>query len=98
MTVIQPPGVQWMVNLLQLKLGYSCDIFTPVVQSDERNFLLDDRSGVSSTYDMIIIKGRDLHDELIIIMTLNEQTAIWYIDAIPMKEKDTADYHQQRPD
>jgi hypothetical protein len=30
MTVIQPPEVQWKVNLLQLKLGYACDIFTPI--------------------------------------------------------------------
>jgi hypothetical protein len=37
MTTIQPPGVQWVVNLLQLKLGYDCDIFTPRVQSQETN-------------------------------------------------------------
>jgi hypothetical protein len=35
MTVIQPPGVEWLVNLLQLKPGYACDIFTPRVQSQE---------------------------------------------------------------
>jgi hypothetical protein len=35
MTVIQPPGVQWVVNLLQLKLGYACDIFTPRVKFQE---------------------------------------------------------------
>jgi hypothetical protein len=35
MTVIQLNGVQWMVNLLQLKLGYACDILTPRVQSQE---------------------------------------------------------------
>jgi hypothetical protein len=33
MTVIQPPGVQWVVSLLQLKLGSACDIFTTRVQS-----------------------------------------------------------------
>jgi hypothetical protein len=61
MTVIQPLGVQWVVSLLQLKLGYryACDIFTLRVQSQETNvyFLgisLDDHSESSSTYDMII--------------------------------------------
>jgi hypothetical protein len=39
MTVIQPPGVKWVVSLLQLKLGYACDIFTPKVQPQETNFL-----------------------------------------------------------
>jgi hypothetical protein len=29
MTIIQRPGVKWLVNLPQLKLGYVCDIFTP---------------------------------------------------------------------
>jgi hypothetical protein len=43
MTLIQPPRVQWVVNLLQLKLGYVCDIFTPRVQYQETN-----------TYHMII--------------------------------------------
>jgi hypothetical protein len=59
MTVIQPSGVQLVVNLLQLKLGYACDIFTPRVQSQETMssswiFHVDDRSESSSTYDMII--------------------------------------------
>jgi hypothetical protein len=39
MTIIQPPGVQWVINLLQLKLGSACDIFTPRVQSQETNVL-----------------------------------------------------------
>jgi hypothetical protein len=61
MTIIQPPGVQWVVSLLQLKLGYVCDIFTPRVQSQETDvsllvFHVDDRSESSSTYDMIIGK------------------------------------------
>jgi hypothetical protein len=30
-SIIQPPGVKWLVSLLQLKLGYACDIFTPRV-------------------------------------------------------------------
>jgi hypothetical protein len=59
MIVIQPPGVQWVVNLPQLKLGYAYDIFSPRVQSQETNvfFLgihVDDRSESSSTYNMII--------------------------------------------
>jgi hypothetical protein len=37
MTIIQPPGVQWVVSLLHLKLGYSCDIFTPRAQPQETN-------------------------------------------------------------
>jgi hypothetical protein len=37
MTIIQPPGVQWVVNLLQLKMGYACDIFTPRLQYQETN-------------------------------------------------------------
>jgi hypothetical protein len=37
MTMIQSPGVKLMVSLLQLKLGYACDIFTPRVQSQEKN-------------------------------------------------------------
>jgi hypothetical protein len=35
MTIIQPPGLQWVVSLLQIKLGYACDIITPTVQSQE---------------------------------------------------------------
>jgi hypothetical protein len=37
MTITQPPRVQWVVSLLQLKLGYTCDIFTPGVHSQETN-------------------------------------------------------------
>jgi hypothetical protein len=39
MTVIQPPGVQWVVSLLKLILGYACDIFTPRVQPQETNVI-----------------------------------------------------------
>jgi hypothetical protein len=39
MTVIQPPGVQWVVTLLQLKLENACDIFTPRVQPQDTNVL-----------------------------------------------------------
>jgi hypothetical protein len=59
MSVIQPPGIKWLVSLLQLKLRYACDIFTPRVQISRKNissraFHVDDRSESSSTYDMII--------------------------------------------
>jgi hypothetical protein len=37
MTIIQPPGVQWVVNLLQLKLDDACEIFTPRLQSQQTN-------------------------------------------------------------
>jgi hypothetical protein len=48
-----------LVSLLQLKLGYACDIFTPRAQYQETNvffleFHVDDRSESSNTYDMII--------------------------------------------
>jgi hypothetical protein len=61
MTIIQPPGVQWVVSLLQLKLAYACDNLTPRVQPQETNvfswaFHVDDRSESSSTYEMIIGK------------------------------------------
>jgi hypothetical protein len=59
MIIIQPPGVQWVVSLLQLKLGYGRDIFIPRVQSQEANvfflaFHVSDSYESSSTYDMII--------------------------------------------
>jgi hypothetical protein len=61
MTVIQPPGVQWVVNLLQLKLGYACDFTLPNFNLKKQiscpmKFHVDDRSESSSTYDMIIGK------------------------------------------
>jgi hypothetical protein len=37
MTTIEAPGLQWVVNLLQLKLAYNCEMFTPRVQSQEIN-------------------------------------------------------------
>jgi hypothetical protein len=41
LTVIQPPGVQWVLILLQLKFGHAYDIFTSKVQSKDLNpFLL----------------------------------------------------------
>jgi hypothetical protein len=51
MTVIQPPGVQWVVSLLQIKLGYICDIFTPRVQPQETNLL-----GISCRWPFWVIK------------------------------------------
>jgi hypothetical protein len=51
MTLIQLPGVQCVVNILQLKWRYACDILTPRVQPQETNefcyswaFHVDDRS------------------------------------------------------
>jgi hypothetical protein len=37
MTVIKAPGVKWVLNLLQLKKEYACNIFTPRVQPQETN-------------------------------------------------------------
>jgi hypothetical protein len=62
MKVIQPPAVQWLVILLQLKLG--------------------------------LIISRDLRGELGIIMNVNNHTVTWDTDTIPMKDRDTAIYHQ----
>jgi hypothetical protein len=97
MTEIQPPGVQCVVTLLQLKLGYVYDIFNPRVQSQEKMcsswaFNVDDRSESSSTYDMIM--GQDLLGELDIIMNFNDQTIIWDTNTIPMKDRDKTLYHQ----
>jgi hypothetical protein len=64
MTLIQTPGVKWVVSLLQLKLGYVCHIFISRVPSQGTNlcssseFHVDDRSESSSTYDMIIDNQR----------------------------------------
>jgi hypothetical protein len=55
-------------------------------------FHVDDRSESSSTYDMIM--GRDFLGELGIIMNFNDHTVTWDTDTIPMKDRDTALYHQ----
>jgi hypothetical protein len=55
-------------------------------------FHIDDRSESSSTYDMIM--GRDLLGESGIIMIFNDHTVTWDTDTIPMKDIDTALYHQ----
>jgi hypothetical protein len=55
-------------------------------------FHVYDRSEASSTYDMII--GRDLLGEFGIIMNFNDHTVTWDTDTIPMKDRDTALYHQ----
>jgi hypothetical protein len=57
-------------------------------------FHVDERSDSSSTYDMII--DRDILGELGIIMNFNDQTVTWDTDTIPMKDRDTALFHQQR--
>jgi hypothetical protein len=55
-------------------------------------FHVDDRSESSSTYDMIM--GQDLLRESGIIMNFNDHTVTWDTDTIPMKDRDTALYHQ----
>jgi hypothetical protein len=78
-----------------IKLGYSCDIFTPRVQSQEKicsswAFHVDDRSESTSTYDMII--GNQLIyilGESGIIMSFNDHMVTWDTDTIPMKDRDT---------
>jgi hypothetical protein len=52
-------------------------------------FHVDDRSESSSTYDMIIVQGRDLLGELCIIMNFNDHTVTWDTDTIPMKDRGT---------
>jgi hypothetical protein len=58
MTAIQPPGIEWVVNLTQMKLRYSWDLFNLRVQSQEKmysswTFHVDDRSESSRIQDMI---------------------------------------------
>jgi hypothetical protein len=55
MIVIQPPGLQWVVSLLQLKWGYA--VTFPEFNLKKQiswEFHVDDHSKSSSTYDMII--------------------------------------------
>jgi hypothetical protein len=52
-------------------------------------FHVNGRSESSSTYDMIIGKGKDLLGELDIIMNFNDQKITWDIGTIPMKDKGT---------
>jgi xylose isomerase len=52
----------------------------------------DDSSESSSTYDMIMVW--DLLGESGIIMNFNDHTVTWDTDTIPMKDSDTALYHQ----
>jgi hypothetical protein len=96
MTVIQPSGVQWVVSLLQLKVQYACDIFTPEFNLKKQmfsswEFRVDDRSESSSTYDMIM--GQDLLGELGIIMNFNDHTVTWDTDITTMKVRDVVLYH-----
>jgi hypothetical protein len=55
---------------------------------------VDHHSESSSTYDMIMGQGRDFLGELGIIMNFNDQMVTWDTDTIPMKDRDTALYHQ----
>jgi hypothetical protein len=55
-------------------------------------FHVDERSESSITYDMIM--GQDLLGELGIIMNFNDHKVTWDTDTIPMKDRDTALYHQ----
>jgi hypothetical protein len=49
---------------------------------------VDDRSGSSSTYDMIIGQGEHLLGELGIIMNFNDHTVTWDTDTIPTKDRE----------
>jgi hypothetical protein len=62
MTIIQTPGVQWMVNLLQLNWDILMIFSLPEYNLKKQmcsswEFHVDDRSESSSTYDMIIGNG-----------------------------------------
>jgi hypothetical protein len=86
-SIIQPPGVKWVVSLLQLKLGYSCEIFTPRFQPQETNKYVFLGSFMSMTVlshqaHMIglLATNRDLLGELGIIMNFNDHTITWDTD------------------
>jgi hypothetical protein len=55
-------------------------------------FHVDNRSESSSTHDMIMVQ--DLLGELGIIMKFNDHMVTWDSNTIPMKDRDTALYHQ----
>jgi hypothetical protein len=94
MTVIQPPGVQWVEHWLQLKLGYSCELLTPRVQSQETNvFFLC----ISCRWPFWVIKHiwydywprkispwRIRHNH-----EFNDHTVTWDTDTIPWKTYNT---------
>jgi hypothetical protein len=98
MTVIQAPGVSLVFNSLHLKIGL-CHFHSP--SSTSRNkvvhpwaFHVDDRSESSSTYDMIIgIQPRPSW-RIRYNHELKDNTVTWDTDNIPMKDRDTALYHQ----
>jgi hypothetical protein len=52
MTVVQPPGVQWVVNSLQIQLEYACNIFTIRIQPQEINLIFL-QSSCGMTYRVI---------------------------------------------
>jgi hypothetical protein len=77
--VIQPPRVEWVLNLLQLKLEYVCDLSTARVQFQEKLcyswvYHVDCRSVSSSTYITTIGKLQGSSFELGIIINFNNPT------------------------
>jgi hypothetical protein len=60
-------------------------------------FYADESYESLNTYDMIIVQDQDLLGEFFIIMNFNDLTVTWDIDTISMKNRDTAQFHQQRP-
>jgi hypothetical protein len=99
MTAIKAPGLQWVVSLPQLKLGYTYEVFTPRVQHQEKmcspwEFLVDDRSESSSTYDMTIVNRLRSSWVIRYYHHFNDQTVTWDTKSIQMKDRNTALYHQ----
>jgi hypothetical protein len=87
MTVIQPPGVQWVA--WNMRVTFSIPEFNLKKQMNSSwSFCVDDRSESSITYVMIIVQRRDLLGELGIIMNLNDHTVIWDTNTIPIKYRD----------
>jgi hypothetical protein len=89
-----------VVNLLQLKLEYAFDIFSPKLNLKKQMynfgaFHLDYLSDSSNTYDMIM--SRNLHRESGIIMNFNDYTVTWDADTNPIKNRETALYNQKIP-
>jgi hypothetical protein len=73
-------GVQSVLNLVQSKLGCTCDIFTFRDRSQEKMytswaFHVDEHSESSSTYDMINFRYH--LRELGMITNFNDQTVTW---------------------
>jgi hypothetical protein len=45
---------------------------------------------------LLLVINRDLLEESGIIMNFNDHTVTWDTDTIPMKDRDTALYHQYK--